>query len=77
MRFHEFYRFEEGRVTEVQTLWDIPEVMMQANAWPMAPSLGLEFCIPGRRRMTASCRALGRGARRGESGATSSTCSTT
>jgi len=47
MRFHEFYRFEHGRVVEVQTLWDIPEVMMQANAWPMAPSLGLEFCIPG------------------------------
>ena len=47
MRFHEFYRFEEGRVVEVQTLWDIPEVMMQAGAWPMAPSLGLEFHIPG------------------------------
>jgi len=47
MRFHEFYRFEEGRVVEIQTLWDIPEVMMQAHAWPMAPSLGLEFCIPG------------------------------
>jgi hypothetical protein len=47
MRFHEFYRFVEGRVVEIQTLWDIPEVMMQAGAWPMAPSLGLEFCIPG------------------------------
>ncbi len=47
MRFHEFYRFEGGRVVEIQTLWDIPEVMMQANAWPMAPSLGLEFCVPG------------------------------
>ena len=47
MRFHEFYRFEQGRVVEVQALWDIPEVMIQANAWPMAPSLGLEFCIPG------------------------------
>ena len=47
MRFHEFYRFEGGKVVEIQTLWDIPEVMMQANAWPMAPSLGLEFCIPG------------------------------
>ncbi|MFW8595092.1 ester cyclase [Cribrihabitans neustonicus] len=47
MRFHEFCRFEEGRVVEIQTIWDIPEVMMQANAWPMAPSLGLEFCIPG------------------------------
>ena len=47
MRFHEFYRFEVGRVVEIQTLWDIPEVMMQANAWPMAPSLGREMTIPG------------------------------
>ncbi len=47
MRFHEFYRFEDGHVVEVHTLWDIPEVMMQAHAWPMAPSLGLEFHVPG------------------------------
>lgn len=47
MRFHEFYRFDAGKVVEIQTLWDIPEVMMQARAWPMAPSLGLEFHIPG------------------------------
>ena len=47
MRFHEFYRFEEGRVVEFQALWDIPEVMMQAKAWPMAPSLGREWCVPG------------------------------
>ena len=47
MRFHEFYRLEAGKVVEYQALWDIPEVMMQANAWPMAPSLGREFCIPG------------------------------
>ena len=47
MRFHEFYHFADGKVTEIQTLWDIPELMMQAGAWPMAPSLGLEFCIPG------------------------------
>ncbi len=47
MRYHEFYRFKEGRVVEVQSLWDIPELMMQAQAWPMAPSLGLEFCVPG------------------------------
>lgn len=47
MRFHEFYRFEAGRVVEVQAIWDIPEVMMQARAWPMAPSLGREFCVPG------------------------------
>ena len=47
MRFHEFYRFAEGQVVEMQALWDIPEVMMQAGAWPMAPSLGREWQVPG------------------------------
>lgn len=47
MRFHEFYRIEEGRVIEMQAIWDLPELMMQAKAWPMAPSLGREFCVPG------------------------------
>lgn len=47
MRFHEFYRFEDERVVEMQALWDIPEVMMQAGAWPMAPSLGREWLVPG------------------------------
>ena len=46
MRFHEFYRLDGSKVVEYQALWDIPEVMMQAGAWPMAPSLGREFCIP-------------------------------
>lgn len=40
MRFHEFYRIEDGRCVEVQALWDIPEMMMQAGLWPMAPQLG-------------------------------------
>ena len=40
MRFHEFYRIEDGKVVEMQALWDIPELMMQAQAWPMSPSLG-------------------------------------
>ncbi len=47
MRFHEFYRIDDGRVVEMQALWDIPEVMMQAGAWPMAPSLGREWHVPG------------------------------
>ncbi|SDX81858.1 SnoaL-like polyketide cyclase [Ruegeria halocynthiae] len=47
MRFHEFYRIADGQVVEAQAIWDIPEIMMQAKAWPMAPSLGLEFCVPG------------------------------
>ena len=47
MRFHEFYRFEDGKITEMQALWDLPEVMMQAGAWPMSPSLGREWHVPG------------------------------
>jgi predicted ester cyclase len=46
MRFHEFYRMEGGKIVEVQAIWDIPELMMQARAWPMAPSLGREGLIP-------------------------------
>ena len=47
MRFHEFYRVVDGKIVEMQALWDIPEVMMQAGAWPMVPSLGREWHIPG------------------------------
>ena len=47
MRFHEFYRMEGGKIVEMQALWDLPEVMMQAQAWPMSPSLGREWCVPG------------------------------
>ena len=46
MRFHEFYRIANGRVVEMQAIWDIPELMMQAGAWPMAPSLGKEWLTP-------------------------------
>ncbi len=46
MRFHEFYRIEAGKIVEMQALWDIPEVMMQAGAWPLAPSLGREWHVP-------------------------------
>ncbi len=47
MRFHEFFRVVDGKVVEFQALWDIPEVMMQANAWPLSPSLGREWHVPG------------------------------
>jgi predicted ester cyclase len=39
-RFHEFFRIEDPRVVEMQAIWDLPELMMQAGVWPMAPSLG-------------------------------------
>lgn len=54
MRFHEFYRIIDGKIVEMQALWDIPEVMMQAAAWPMAPALGREWHVPG----PASCDGL-------------------
>ena len=46
MRYHEFFRIEDGQAVEVQAIWDIPELMMQANAWPMAPQLGAFLCTP-------------------------------
>ncbi|GAM62918.1 hypothetical protein JCM19232_4595 [Vibrio ishigakensis] len=46
MRFHEFYRVEDNKVVEVQALWDIPQLMMQAGVWPMVPSLGWEWNPP-------------------------------
>ncbi|MEL7485617.1 MAG: ester cyclase [Pseudomonadota bacterium] len=47
MRYHEFYRVEDDRVVEFQGLWDIPELMHQAGAWPMTPQLGRNWYAPG------------------------------
>lgn len=46
MRYHEFFRIEGNQIIEVQALWDIPQVMMQADAWAMSPSLGVEWLVP-------------------------------
>ena len=46
MRYHEYFRIEGGKVVEMQAIWDIPELMMQAGAWPMAPQLGKYLCTP-------------------------------
>ncbi len=46
MRFHEFFRVQDGRVVEMQGIWDIPQLMLQAGAWPLAPSLGVEWVAP-------------------------------
>lgn len=47
MRYCEFFRLEDERIVEMQALWDIPHVMMQARGWPMAPSLGVDILVPG------------------------------
>tara|TARA_R110002124_G_scaffold106467_17_gene258350 strand:+ start:9653 stop:10696 length:1044 start_codon:yes stop_codon:yes gene_type:complete len=46
MRYHEFFRVEGGRIVEMQAIWDIPELMMLARAWPMAPQLGAYLNTP-------------------------------
>jgi predicted ester cyclase len=47
LRFHDFFRVEGEAVVEMQSLWDLPELMMQADVWPLSPSLGREFHVPG------------------------------
>jgi predicted ester cyclase len=47
LRFHEFYRIEEGRAVEVQAIWDLPDLLMQAGLWPMGPALGRTGLVPG------------------------------
>lgn len=46
LRFHEFYKIKDDKITEVQILWDVPELMMHAGVWPMSPSLGREWHVP-------------------------------
>ncbi|MCA3448058.1 MAG: nuclear transport factor 2 family protein [Rhodobacter sp.] len=46
MRYHEFFRLEAGRIVGMQAIWDIPELMMVAGVWPMAPQMGAFLCTP-------------------------------
>jgi len=46
MRFHEFFRIGSEGVEEIQAVWDIPEIMLQARAWPMAPALRRAWNVP-------------------------------
>jgi len=47
LRFHEFYRVIDNRIIEVQAVWDIPELLQQVGVWPLSPSLGREWHVPG------------------------------
>lgn len=47
LRYIEFFEVIENSIVTMRLLWDIPSLMMQANAWPMGPSLGIEFNVPG------------------------------
>ena len=47
LRFHEFFRVEDGRAVEMHAVWDLPDLMIQAGAWPMGPALGRTGLVPG------------------------------
>lgn len=47
MRFHEYFRIENGLIVEMEGLWDIASVMQQAGVWPMAPQAGVDWMCPG------------------------------
>jgi len=38
---------EDGQVVEMQGLWDIAQVMLQAGVWTMPPQAGVEWMCPG------------------------------
>jgi predicted ester cyclase len=46
MRYHEFFRIQGNQILEMQAVWDIPQLMTQANSWPLAPSLGVDWLAP-------------------------------
>lgn len=47
MRYHEYLRIEDDRIVEMEGLWDISQVMLQAGVWPMVPQPGVEWMCPG------------------------------
>ncbi len=47
MRYAEFFRVVDNQVVEMQAVWDLPQLMQQAQAWPLTPSLGVEWLVPG------------------------------
>ena len=46
LRFGAFERIENGLVKEAYWMFDLPGLMMQAGAWPLSASLGIERFSP-------------------------------
>ncbi len=47
LRFGEFYRWKDGRITEARILLDIVDLARQAGRRLLPPSSGLEILVPG------------------------------
>jgi hypothetical protein len=47
MRYVEFHRVENGRITETAFFCDIPQIMLQAGQYPFPPQTGAHLVQPG------------------------------
>ena len=47
LRFGEFYRWHEGRITEARVLLDVVDLARQAGVRLLPPSRGIEILVPG------------------------------
>ena len=47
LRYAEFHRVDEGRITETAMYFDIPHLMMQAGLTPFPPQTGAHLVQPG------------------------------
>jgi hypothetical protein len=47
MRYHEYLRLKDGKIVEMEGLWDIPHLMVQQGVWPMAPQRGVDWMCLG------------------------------
>lgn len=47
LRYGEFHRLENGRVSRSYVLFDLPDLMRQAGVFPWRPGLGVETLVPG------------------------------
>lgn len=46
IRFGEYFKFEEGKITETYLMFDVLDVMRQINSWPVGFSYGKEDWWP-------------------------------
>ena len=47
LRYGRFERWDGGQLSELLLLFDLPDLMMQAGVWPLAPPMGRRLLAPG------------------------------
>lgn len=61
LRAGEFYRIENGQITQARIILDLPDLMRQCGRLPYPFSLGLETLFPGPANHDGVCPTLGDG----------------